>query len=244
MGKRKTRIISTMMLIIVLSLTGCGNAIPEMTQEQERLVVEYAMTTLLKYDTNHQGKIVELSQMEVEAPHHEQIDQGNMVITDEQEPSELPTTENGDAITEDTEPMILSAEELLGLPNVSLEYTGYEVVDRYPQNGEEIYFAMNASEGSQLLVMKFTLCNLLPEEQMVVIQPGSVRLKMIVNGKEKNVLTTMLLNDLGAYQETLGANESVEVVAVGEFKTEELEKIETLELKMKANENEILLTCS
>ena len=135
------------------------------------------------------------------------------------------------------------AEQILGLQDVSLTYSGYEVDEFYPKNGNEIYFVMNATPGNNLLVVKFTLRNLLNEEQDIQIQPGTVRVKIIMNGEEKNALTTMLLNDLATYQGTLGPNEETELVVVGEYLVEDLQTIDSLSVKLKNESGEVVLNC-
>lgn len=136
------------------------------------------------------------------------------------------------------------AEQILGLQDVSLTYSGYEVDEFYPKNGNEIYFVMNATPGNNLLVVKFTLRNLLNEEQDIQIQPGTVRVKIIMNGEEKNALTTMLLNDLATYQGTLGPNEETELVVVGEYPVEDLQVIDSLSVKLKNESGEVILNCN
>ena len=135
------------------------------------------------------------------------------------------------------------AEQILGLQDVSLIYSGYEVDEFYPKNGNEIYFVMNATPGNNLLVVKFTLRNLLNEEQDIQIQPGTVRVKIIMNGEEENALTTMLLNDLATYQGTLGPNEETELVVVGEYPVEDLQTIDSLSVKLKNESGEVVLNC-
>ena len=41
---------------VCFSFAGCGSEIPEMTEEQQELVVEYAAGELLKFDKNHSVK--------------------------------------------------------------------------------------------------------------------------------------------------------------------------------------------
>ena len=102
---------------------------------------------------------------------------------------------------------------------------------------------MNATDGCQLLVLKFELKNLSEQEQEVSVIPGTVRMKIVLNGSEKNALTTMLLNDLATYQGTLAPQESTELVVVGEYKAEELQNIDSLELKLKSDSAETILNC-
>lgn len=244
MKRRVSELLS--LVIMAMALTGCGSAIPEMTKEQEDMVVDYAVATLLKYDINHSEKLVKLASVEEALGEQELVEPESEQPVEEHSEQEMDVVKEMDeAGTENSEgSQDISVEELLGIPNVSLQCFGYEIDDIYPPNSEEIHFVMNAAEGSQLLVVKFTLQNLSSTEQTVSIQPGSVRIKMLLNGKEKNALTTMLLNDLASYQGTLEAGESVELVVIGEYKTEELQEIEKLDLKIKANESEAMISCS
>ena len=92
--------------------------------------------------------------------------------------------------------------------------------------------------------MRFTLRNLLNEEQEIQIRPGAVRVKIDLNGGEKNALTTMLLNDLATYQGTLGPNEETELVVVGEYPVEDLQVIDSLSVKLKNESGEVILNCN
>ena len=47
--------------LIAVVMTGCGNTIPEMTEAEQELVVEYAANTLLKYDKYYERKLIELT---------------------------------------------------------------------------------------------------------------------------------------------------------------------------------------
>ena len=53
----KKSMISLAVATAMISLVGCGNQIPDMTQEQQALVVEYAAGEILKYDKNYSSKL-------------------------------------------------------------------------------------------------------------------------------------------------------------------------------------------
>ena len=232
---------------LLVSLSGCGNTIPALSEEQEALVVEYASTAVLKHDANYQGKLVDLSTLknEEETPEEETM-QATAEETDiPKGPEQMQEPQQDVLSAEQAEAEIQAdAEQILGLQDVSLTYSGYEVDEFYPKNGNEIYFVMNATPGNNLLVVKFTLRNLLNEEQDIQIQPGTVRVKIIMNGEEKNALTTMLLNDLATYQGTLGPNEETELVVVGEYPVEDLQVIDSLSVKLKNESGEVILNCN
>ena len=229
-----------------MSLSGCGNTIPSLSEEQEALVVEYASTAVLKHDANYQGKLVDLSTLknEEETPVEETMQAPAEEADIPKEPEQMQEPQQDVFSAEQAEAEIQAdAEQILGLQDVSLTYSGYEVDEFYPKNGNEIYFVMNATPGNNLLVVKFTLRNLLNEEQDIQIQPGTVRVKIIMNGEEENALTTMLLNDLATYQGTLGPNEETELVVVGEYPVEDLQSIDSLSVKLKNESCEVVLNC-
>ena len=231
---------------LLVSLSGCGNTIPALSEEQEALVVEYASTAVLKHDANYQGKLVDLSTLsnEEETPEEETTQEPVEEADIPKEPEQMQEPQQDVLSAEQAEAEIQAdAEQILGLQDVSLTYSGYEVDEFYPKNGNEIYFVMNATPGNNLLVVKFTLRNLLNEEQDIQIQPGTVRVKIIMNGEEKNALTTMLLNDLATYQGTLGPNEETELVVVGEYPVEDLQSIDSLSVKLKNESCEVVLNC-
>ena len=231
---------------LIVSLNGCGNTIPSLSEEQEALVVEYASTAVLKHDANYQGKLVDLSTLknEEETPVEETMQAPAEEADIPKEPEQMQEPQQDVFSAEQAEAEIQAdAEQILGLQDVSLTYSGYEVDEFYPKNGNEIYFVMNATPGNNLLVVKFTLRNLLNEEQDTQIQPGTVRVKIIMNGEEENALTTMLLNDLATYQGTLGPNEETELVVVGEYPVEDLQTIDSLSVKLKNESGEVVLNC-
>ena len=231
---------------LIVSLSGCGNTIPALSEEQEALVVEYASTAVLKHDANYQGKLVDLSTLknEEETPEEETMQAPAEEADIPKEPEQMQEPQQDVFSAKQAEAEIQAdAEQILGLQDVSLTYSGYEVDEFYPKNGNEIYFVMNATPGNNLLVVKFTLRNLLNEEQDIQIQPGTVRVKIIMNGEEENALTTMLLNDLATYQGTLGPNEETELVVVGEYPVEDLQTIDSLSVKLKNESCEVVLNC-
>ena len=250
-NKRIKSFIAILAGTLLVSLCGCANAIPSLSEEQEALVVEYASTAVLKHDANYHGKLVKLSSLTDEEDIASENDEEGMESqpsegTDSQQTASADTQENDDGVTSDIPAEMMSetsAEQILGLQNASLSYSGYEVDDFYPQNGDEIYFIMNATTGNKLVVVKFTLKNNTSEEQNIAIQPGTVRIKITLNGEEKNALTTILLNDLATYQGTLEPDGETELVVIGEYSEEDLQTVDSLSVKIKNESDEVVLNC-
>lgn len=242
--KRKA-IGSVSALLVITLMTGCGNAIPELNDQQQQLVVEYAAGVALKYDVNRESKLVELTLEQDAAPsalveevpeEAAEAEKENTDATDtdaDQQEEALPDVE----VIDHTQSA--SIEEFLNLDSVKFTYTGCATYDFYPdQNQEdEFYFVMNATQGNKLLVLKFTVENISGAEAVLDMAQSETRYTLTVNGERKNALTTMLLNDLAYYQGTIAPGESIELVLVCEVPIDQAEMVPTLELTMKNVEN-------
>lgn len=230
-----------MFIFVSLFAAGCGNKIPEMTEQQQELIVEYAAGTVLKYDKNYEGKLVELT---VEENSDSEPANEEAVVTKKEEA--VNESEQEVAVIDNTQETatVASIEEFLQIDSISITYTGFEVCDMYPENdeGSELYFFMNATEGNKLFVLKFLVENFSSAEKEVNIAQSNVRFKVVVNGVEKNALTTMLLNDLAYYNGVLAAGESTELVLVCEVPVEQTAEISSLVLDLKSVDNEATIS--
>ena len=224
-----------------ICLTGCGNAIPEMTPQQQELVVEFAASELLKFDQNHATKLVPIEMIQ-EVEESNQAD--SSALEEKEEPSPDAVEENGEegipadeatVIDQTQEEAPQSIDEFLELTGVSIVYTGHELTDSYPpEAADDVFFFMSATENNKLLVLKFQVENTSGGDVELDFAHRQTRYKIAVNGSEQNALTTMLLNDMAYYQGTLAAGESVELVLVGEVSNEQADQITSLELTMKS----------
>lgn len=233
---KKGWIIGLPLIMTGIWLTGCGNAIPEMTMEQQELVVEFAASELLKYDVNYQSKLT--APEPEQQPEEEQGEQPKEPLIEEETLPEEIIADTDVTIVDNTgtvEAQNISIADFLDLTGVEISYAGYETVDTYPEGeAKEAYFFMSATEGNKLLVLQFSALNVSGEELSIDLSKSQTRYKIILNGTEKNALTTMLLNDMAYYQGTLAANESIELVLLCEIQDDQTEFIDTLQLKMKS----------
>lgn len=233
---KKGWIIGLPLIMTGIWLTGCGNAIPEMTMEQQELVVEFAASELLKYDVNYQSKLT--APEPEQQPEEEQGEQPKEPLIEEETLPEEIIADTDVTIVDNTgtvEAQNISIADFLDLTGVEISYAGYETVDTYPEGeAKEAYFFMSATEGNKLLVLRFSALNVSGEELSIDLAKSQTRYKIILNGTEKNALTTMLLNDMAYYQGTLAANESIELVLLCEIQDDQTEFIDTLQLKMKS----------
>lgn len=202
-----------------LLMTGCAT-VPDLTQSETELISEYAVGVLLKYDKGHGRKLVDTTGYE---PKEEEPEQEPPVeeIPEEPEPEQEETPEVVDVSQdeEETQPAASSVEQYYGIPNIMISYTGWEMADSYPPQteGEVPYFTMDASNGMQLLVLKFNAQNLTGEDQSMNMMGYQATFRVSVNGEaSKGALATMLVNDMQTFDGVIPAGSSVDMVSIVE----------------------------
>lgn len=197
-------------------MTGCGE-MPDLTQEESELISEYAVGVLLKYDTGYNNRLVDTMaddpEEETELPEEENPEEEPE--PEMEEPAEVVDVSQD----EETQPAVSSVEEYYGIPNVMISYTGYELADSYPpsEEGAVPVFSMDASAGTQLLVLKFNVQNTSGQDQQMNMLGYGATFRVSVNGEaSKGALATMLVNDMQTYDDVIPANTSVEMVSIVE----------------------------
>lgn len=203
-----------------LLMSGCGT-MPELTQNETELISEYAVGILLKYDKGHGKRLVDPTGYEVaeEETEPDPPVEEPAVEEPEQEPEETAEVVDVSQDEEETQPAVSSVEAYYGIPNVMISYTGCEITDSYPPQaeGETPFFAMDATQGMQLLVLKFNVQNLTGEDQVFNMLGYGARFRFSVNGEDsKGALATMLVNDMQTYDGMIPANSSVDMVTIVE----------------------------
>ena len=137
-----------------------------------------------------------------------------------------------------------SIEEFYGIEGVSIAYTGFEVKDTYPDVAEDnLFFAMNASAGSKLLVFNFMVTNVGGQDLNLDMSAYNTKFKISINGESpKYILTTMLMNDLASFTGTIPAGASENLVLVSEIPEEASGSVQSVALLMKNELEDAQLT--
>ena len=240
----KKKIVAALLTGMALMMAGCGNAIPDMTDEQLQAVGEYTAMLLLSHDVNYRSRLVDIETLITEeaGPFEQETPQ------DTPAPEETPAPGNvGMDPTQDTpvidltgeqgneEQSVVSLEEALGLSGqLTLSYTGHEITDSYPQDESAVEcYTVDAEDGNQLLVLHFTLQNQGEGTEMANTREQKLMVRVSVNGITSVSLTTLLENDLMLYQEGLNPGETREVVLLAEFEAQSLRDVASVELNVK-----------
>ncbi len=238
---KKGKVLGLIALSAIL-LTGCVDAMPELTAEQSDIIAEYAAGLLLKYSPRYQYRIV--SEEELAAAVADRQD----VSESEPEQTQLPDENMPEAPSEDTpteqekQPaQISSAEDIdfaaeLGIDDLIVRYQSFEVCSSYPQNSTG--FSVDAAKDKKLLILHFDLEGLPEEDVNCNFFDCDIKLRVNINDSvSASVLPAMLPNNIITYIDVVKAGETVDVVAVAEINDMTEADIQSMVLQASANGN-------
>lgn len=254
-------ILSTVLLMA--TLCGCDLFTQiNLTDEQSSLIAEYAAGLLKKYDTN--GKLKDIVEEKAEKLEEtpEETPEGAVEEEQEEPVEETATVDTVDAsvepdfydITEGMEVVDAGSEsvgageietsnssiaDLLGVSGCDITYSGYELCDQYPDNGDNSWvISMAARDGKKLCVLKFNIANNSGEEMICNILNSGKSYRLIVNDDKRiNETVTVLMDSFSQFNEKLDAGDSREAVLIFEPDTELAESINSLKLIIKDKDN-------
>lgn len=233
--------------VLMISLSGCGNAIPDLTEEQHDMVTEYAAQLLLKYDANYQNSILTEEQSR-EAEEELIRDAELAALIQEQQAMQQAAEQNNngdgkeEGSSEPETPVYTDVDSFLGLSDsVEIEYAGYLVCDSYPESAQANDWqgvARATSSNSKLVVFSFTLKNVSGSDYMLDMASLGAKFSFRINGNiTKTSLTTLLTNDLMMYRDTIPAGETVEAVLLIEMPVSDTESFTGIKMTMKLGDS-------
>ena len=232
------------LLASTICMTACGNSIPEMTQEQKDLVVQYAAGTLLEHLNESGTRLVDTSE-----PKEEPTLADAVTVTPEGKSSvsenDIATDEAPKQAMENKETAQISATQLLQIEPLTITYTGYEICDSYPEQGEEdLYFSVEAGAGKKLLVLQVAVTN--PGQEQVefdTLHKQNIKYRVMLNGADRHqVMLTMLDNDFSAMDIMINPGETMQTVLLAEVSEETAGQIASVDLVIRSDSDEVMLT--
>ena len=251
---KKSGILCGLVMSIGLLLTGCSNPfdyMPNLTEEESALISEYAAGILIKHD-KYAGKLVDDAEI-IAADEKEARLQASVEAFREMEKKkaeeeaqqeaegekEAGGNKNAEGEAEEVQTPFTGIADFCGADGFQIRYIGHSVCDSYPEEeGGEKVFAMDATAGNKLLVLKFIAENTGGEDRELDMLSKGVRFRIGVNGEsEKSALSTLLLDDLSSYRDVVPAQTGVQLVLIREIPTEQAAAIQSISLSL-INESE------
>ena len=201
------KLITAIIIGGMLSVCGCGNKIPELTEEQSSLVATYASDLIVQYSPEHDTGLIDI---EEEAKRRAEVAEKAAKVqaivdaqkaVEEQERLEaeekLNNTETHDATKQEVvKGTMEDMKQFLGLENITLSYQGYEIATSYPsEDAEEWTPTIDATTGKNLLVVKLGVQNESSEIVKADVLSKAAQFRIKSKEAEGTHMGTMLLND-------------------------------------------------
>lgn len=226
---KKGKLVAILTLTIGL-LTGCVDNMPDMTQEENDLVAEYAADLLLKYSPNYSSRLVDVSDIPmdimIEETTQEEIveQQSESEQIDEKDKESVEITEQETEVIQEKEEIPdnlndVDLAEIFSIDDLSITYADYDICDMYPTKGTG--FGVSASKKHKLLVLHFTTRNNTSDAVSCDLFEVDPQMTVKVNGAKYKALNTLLENDLTVYIDDIPGNTEKDLVALFEIDAEE-----------------------
>lgn len=237
---KKNKVLGGVLLLGLTLCTGCGSKLPDMTEEQENQIVEYVAAIVMNHVKDDGSRLVDLSL-------YEEKPQAEPEATKEPETGKMDETADTvivDNTGESEGNAAGSLAELLVPEGITITYTGYKVAESYPEAEDaNPYFALDAATGKKLLVLQFTMQNETAEEKRLDIFSLAPKSTVVINGRDtKNILSTMLLDDLSTYVGSLAGGEAIDLVLLAEIDETMPDSFESLSLRVEIETGSVTTT--
>ena len=241
--KRKC-VLCSILIGMGLLLTGCTNAfdhMPDLTEEESRLIAEYAASIMIKHD-KYAGRLVSDAEIAAADERAERLRNSaeQYAAAQEEEMQEEGTEQkaegNSDASAQTpVEEPFAGIAQFCGLDGFEITYVGHTICDFYPpEDSEELVFAMDASPGSKLLVLQFMAENQTAEDRELDMIGRNIRFRIAVNdGGAERALSTLLLDDMASFEGIVPAGAASMLVLVREIPEAEAGTVGTISLSMR-----------
>lgn len=230
-----------MLSTCVFLLAGC-NDVKDLTDDETKLIAEYAAGLLLEYDANYVDRIEEGDKAAQEMTEEASTEQDDTQEVTAEEQSEEDTEDNTSA-----EERIVGSEgdiaKIAGIAGVSVSLKDYQIVDRYPETKEEdTVVDVEAADGYKLLVIRFKVQNTTEDVVNVSLIDKQLEYHTVCNGVDTaEPMLTILMNDLGTLETSIQPGEEQEAVLLFQISDNMKEQLESIDLYINFNNTDNML---
>lgn len=241
---KKSKIIFFLIIcILVTVLTGCSKKEAEdivsveveeenmfgLTESEQMMYAEYAAGVLMKHNAGSDMRVLEgqklINQEKKEQAAREQEERRQQLAAEYEANKKNDSNKNGSSNSDGSGgssegsgiSYISDMAQATGMNAFSIVYDGYEVTDSYPNSGEDILMAMDATNGKLLMVTKYKVTNIVDQTENLDMFSKQAKFKLKLNGKSYKSQYTLLLDDLSMYKGDIDAGETIEGVLIFEI---------------------------
>ena len=230
MKKATMTIIS--IFLCVFFMVGCGVNTVELSEGNEKLITEYAVGLLLKYDVNYHNRLVDTSIVPVVESTPVAVETQKPAVSNE-------STEDASVTVPINEKVYIDIAQAIGLDGIAIQYKNCDFYQAYPmEDDDSTAFSVIATENNKLLVVFFELTNTTQETKSVDLMTKAIRYKIkLNNNKNRTALSTMLIDDMGSLTTTIEPGDTTQAVLVIQVPTEEAVTIDEMQLTIINGDN-------
>ena len=195
--KKKRFLTFAALLAAVMSFTGCGTQLYELTEGEEAIITNYSAYVISKYNTLQKdgmnAVVPEIQEEDTETGAEE-------VVSD---------TETADSAAQGVQAISLA--QALDLPEgIDVTYNGFSISPSYKEGD---YYALEAKSGYTYLIMNFTLTNSGEAASDLDLFSEAPKFSVQVEGEDKIAAEDNFLTySLATYEGTIEPGDSVDVV--------------------------------
>lgn len=233
MKKKTVRIAA--MAAAGLMLTGCGDAAYNLTDNEERIIVDYAAHMVTKYNSWQKEGLTyvdlepETEMPDTEAPAETPAEQ-EPELTEQEVPGSPGMPEGG----EEAAGMTAGLQDLFGMEGISVAYVGARLDASYM---EASYYAVQADPGHTYLILGIDITNTSEQEIALDYLARQPHFSATVNEEVRSPAeVTILTEDFATYTGTLSAGETKETVLLFQV-PESIQSVESLNLEVSVDGN-------
>lgn len=204
-------------LVLMLLLTGCIQEY-KLSEKESDATAEYMAGLLLKYDDNYEQDLIPKDEIEVIEEQDVQEDVKEVTPTVALPMNEKNSNEETSNEANQKPAKKYTLSEVINEKDLEIKYSGYDLVNSYPEDLDSTYFSVTPRKGYQLLVINFDLTNKSKKDKKLNLSKTDIIYQLDINvGTIYEPSFTLLENDLHYIDITVEKEKTIPVILIYEI---------------------------
>ncbi len=221
-------------IITTITVSGCGQIIPELTEEENKMITTYVANLILDYHSDTKSRLlIEEEQVDIltDQEADEVIDPQIEGSVEESDDADIEV--NQEVVEEPDIPNITDIVQVLSHGNCNISIAGYKIMDQYT---EEDGFGLVPGQENKLLMVEYEIGNLGSEAESINFFKDNMKCVLTINGQySSSHKMSILSNDMTTLETTLQPEEVKVVFICFEIPSSMVESIKSLEMSVTTN---------
>lgn len=223
----KKRILLCLAVVSMFGLTGCASSI-RLTEKENNIVAEYLAGVLLSQQRSYDQALIE--------PTPTPIPTVTPTPSSPEKPSTVSNNGNTSGKTGSNVQANADFTEVIGIKNLTIEYTGYDMVNSFSDE----YFSLDAAKDKQLMVIKFNVKNTSKNATKLQLTNADIQYQLDINmGTMLKPQLTFILNDLRYIDLEIEGKKTKEAIVI--FEVPKKQEMKTANLIISKDEKTAII---